>query len=188
MLKKNDEFTAEVLETGCNGEGIVKIDGCPVFVPYALSGEIIKLKILKAKPSFAFGKLIEVLKPSDRRVSPVCPVFYKCGGCNLQHLDYDSQLRWKGESVCDCFKKIAGISLDVPAAEGSESTFRYRNKLQLPIRQTKNGVSIGFFREGTHDVINIVDCPIQRKWVSDVIEVFHRYVKMTAEPCFNSIS
>lgn len=178
MLTKNQEYECDIVDTGSGGEGIAKIDMKAVFVPYALAGERVRLKIVKAKPDFAFGKLVEVLKPSPFRKQPACPVFYKCGGCNLQHVNYDRQLEIKAKTVADCFKKIAFLDVSVPPAISSGSEFRYRNKLQLPVRHTEKGNVVGFFREGTHDVVPIDDCLIQREWAAEIISAVKKYAAL----------
>ncbi len=191
MLAKNTEYTVKIEEIGCNGEGVARIEGCAVFVPYALKGETVKIKILKAKDSYAFAKLAEVITPSSDRIEPKCSAFQKCGGCNLQHVKYAKQLEWKAESVKDCFYKIADMQIDVPAAvasPGHPECYRYRNKLQLPIRNTQKGNVIGFFREGTHDVIPIDDCQIQQLWAKDIIQILHKYIKDKNVSCYNEVT
>ena len=178
MISKNQEYVCDIVDTGSGGEGIAKIDGAAVFVPYALKGERVRLKIVKAKPDFAFGKLLEVIEPSPFRKTPACPVFYKCGGCNLQHVQYERQLEIKAKTVADCFKKIAFLDVEVPRALSSGSEFRYRNKLQLPVRHTEKGNVIGFFREGTHDVVPITDCLIQREWAKDIVSAVKKYLSL----------
>ena len=95
MIQKNEEFEVEILDMGFEGEGIAKIDGYTVFIKGALKGEKVKIKILKANKDYGFAKLLEVIKPSEIRVEPKCEVFAKCGGCNLQHMDYDAQMQLK---------------------------------------------------------------------------------------------
>ena len=185
MLNKNQEYVCIIEDMGYSGEGIARIDGYAVFVPYALTGETVKVKILKVKSGYAFAKVEEIILPSPFRMEAPCAVYKKCGGCNLQHLDYQKQLEWKSKTVSDCFWKIAGISLSVPKTEGSECSLRYRNKLQLPVRHTKNGNVIGFFREGSHDVISIDDCLIQREWARDVIKLFMRFVELSGNTCYD---
>ena len=184
MLKKNDEYVAVIEGTGSNGEGVAKIEGCAVFIPYALEGETVKVKIVNAKNSYAFGKLIEVISPSPFRCEPPCPVFYKCGGCNLQHVNYERQLEIKSQTVRDCFKKIACIDVDVPLTVSAGEQYRYRNKLQLPIRNINGKNVIGFFRENSHDIVPIEDCLIQREWVRGLIRCINEYISLGVS-CFN---
>ena len=99
-LKKNQIFTGEVIDLTHEGHGVVKIDRYPVFVPNALPNEEIEYKLIKVNKNFAIGKLLEIHKESAERVTPPCVYYNKCGGCQLQHLDYQSQLTMKRNQVC----------------------------------------------------------------------------------------
>ncbi|MDY2851219.1 MAG: 23S rRNA (uracil(1939)-C(5))-methyltransferase RlmD, partial [Candidatus Borkfalkiaceae bacterium] len=188
MLVKNSEYVAKIDSLGCNGEGICKLEGCAVFVPFALPGETVKVKIVKVKSNYAFGKLIQILTPSEKRVESDCPVFFKCGGCSLRHLDYSEQLKWKGEQVKNCFSSVAGIKIECGEAINVGDNYRYRNKLQLPVRHTEKGNVIGFFREGSHDVTEISDCLIQKEWAAKLISAFKKYLELSGESCFDEIT
>ena len=100
-MVKNGNYVGVVSRLGSNGEGIVKTEDCTVFVPYALPQEKIKYKVLKIKKNVAFGKVIEVCTPAEERIRPKCPVYEKCGGCQLQHLKYKLQLKLKSQIVKD---------------------------------------------------------------------------------------
>ena len=108
-MKKNDVLQGIITGYGSEGEGVVKSDGFVIFLPFALKGEKVEFKILKVAKNVAYGKLERIIEKSDERVEPQCPVFGKCGGCDLQHVNYDFQLEIKRENVKNCFHKIAGI-------------------------------------------------------------------------------
>ena len=115
MTEKNQIVCAVTEGLGSNGEGIIRHEGVTFFVPYCLPGEKVRFRILKVKDKIGYGKAEEILTPAEERVRPKCPVFTRCGGCQLQHLQYRAQLRFKGNIVRDALRKIAGISFDVPA-------------------------------------------------------------------------
>ena len=98
-MKKNEEKVGVVVSLGANGEGVLKQDGTVVFVPFVLSGEKIRYKVLKVTSKCAYGKVLEVLTPAEERVRALCPVFTKCGGCHLQHIKYFNQLKIKEEII-----------------------------------------------------------------------------------------
>ena len=98
-MVKNEERVGVVQALGSNGEGIIKDEGSVVFVPFTLVGEKIKYKVLKVTSKCAYGKVLEVLTPAEMRVRPACAVFGKCGGCQLQHIKYMSQLKIKEENL-----------------------------------------------------------------------------------------
>ena len=185
MLEKNAECVVTIENFGANGEGVARLDGYAVFVPYSLPGETVRVRIVKAKNGYAFAKVVEVVEPSPLRRSAECPVFYKCGGCNLQHIKYGEQLKIKSSAVADCLKRIGDIDYNVPLTVSCGSEFRYRNKLQLPVRHTPKGNLIGFFREGSHDVVPIEDCYIQRKWCFSLIRAVKEYISESGVTCFD---
>ncbi len=104
---KNDVKEGTVVAMGMNGEGVLKDNGKIIFVPFSITGERIKYKILKETDNIAYGKVLEVFTPAEERVRPKCPVFGKCGGCQLQHVRYASQLKIKEDNIVNCFRKIA---------------------------------------------------------------------------------
>ncbi len=184
-MKKNDYITAIIENIGANGEGIFHFDGATCFVPFVLIGEKIKAKVLKVKGSIAFCKAVEIIEPSNSRVMPKCPVFTKCGGCNIQHADYKTQLGIKRETVSNCLKKITRIDYQVGEVVPSEKEYGYRNKLQLPIRLEKGVVKLGFFREGSHDIIEIDDCPLHPDWAKTIISCVKEYIKENDISCYD---
>lgn len=187
-MKKNDEVIGIVTALGCNFEGIVKVDNVVCFVPYALTGEKIKFKVLKVNKNVAYCKLIEVLILADERIRPKCVNFTKCGGCSLQHLKYCEQLKVKSNLVKDCFLKIAGLDVDVKRTIKSDLCYEYRNKLQLPIRNTDKGDVIGFFAENSHRVVPTDNCVIQKEWHLKIIECFKNFISDYKVSCYNEES
>lgn len=176
-MEKNEERVGVVVGVGVGGEGIIKQDGTVVFVPFTLLGEKVRFKVLKVTSKCAFGKVLEVLTPAESRVRPKCPVFGKCGGCQLQHVKYVQQLKTKEESIATCFKKIANLDVKVKSAVKGDDEFRYRNKLQLPVVNTKNGTVIGFYAENSHRVVPITDCAINAHWTKNIISAFTKYIE-----------
>ncbi len=176
VFKKNQERIGKVLAIGSNGEGIVKDEGCVAFVPFALTGEKIKYKVLKVKDKIAYGKLIEVLTPAENRIRPKCPYFTKCGGCQLQHLKYTDQIKIKETTITDCFRKIAGIDINLNDTVKGDSEWGYRNKLQLPVTFNGEQTQIGFYAENSHRVIPIKTCYINPSWTQTIISIFNEYI------------
>ncbi len=176
-MQKNEEKIGTVFSVGSNGEGILKDDGTVVFVPFCLPQEKIKYKVLKVSSKCAFGKVLEVISPSENRVTPKCSVFLKCGGCQLQHAIYNKQLEIKRDNVIDAFKKVALLFVPVNDTVGSDKEFRYRNKLQLPIAEINGETVVGFYAENSHRVVPIEDCVINPIWTSSLIVAVKRYIK-----------
>ena len=177
MLHKNEEYIGIVEGLGTDGEGIIKIDGTTAFVPFCVVGEKVKFKVLKVKGSIAYGKLVSVLIPSAARTVPPCPVFGKCGGCDIQHIDYPAQLLYKRETVKNALSKIGGIGDFVNETVPCEKQFGYRNKLALPIGVVNGETVVGFYAPRSHRIVPIDNCNIQAEWVREVISAVKEFVK-----------
>lgn len=174
---KNGEYEGLVEGLGTDGEGIIKKEGATVFVPFCLVGERVRFKVLKVKGGIAYGKLLSVTSPSRNRTAPPCPVFGKCGGCDLQHMNYPSQLEFKRGSVAAALKKIGGISAAVSPAVASEKEYGYRNKISLPIGADAEGKTVvGFYARRSHRIVETDTCAIQNGWSSEVIAALKAYI------------
>ena len=180
-VKKNQQFITEITGTGSQGEGVARIENMAVFVPYALLGETVKVHIVKVLKNYAYGKLIEVIKPSPNRTEPKCSVFYKCGGCNMQHADYRYELQFKTNHVSDCLKRIGGIDTEVLPCIPSPETEHYRNKGQFAV--TKDG--IGFYSQRSHNLVDSNSCLIQKEICSEIIGIIREYMKTNNVPPYD---
>ena len=178
MIEKNDSICAITEGIGSNGEGIIRHEGVTFFVPSCLPGEKVRFKVLKIKDKIGYGKLEEVLTPAEERVRERCPVFSRCGGCCLQHLDYPAQLAHKSTVVKDALRKIGGLHIKVPVAVKSDFPYGYRNKLQLPVGVDKDGKTvIGFYAERSHRIVPISSCAIHPDWAEKLIAIFNAYIE-----------
>ena len=139
-VEKNKEYEVEIIDNGYEGEGIAKIDDFTIFINGAIKGEICKILIVKINKSFAFGKLIEVLKPSKNRTIPDCSTYKRCGGCNLRHIKYEETLRLKKEMIQNLVNKSLNKKIDINNVIGMEKPYYYRNKLQYPVGKNKDGI------------------------------------------------
>ena len=175
-MNKNDIFIGSVEALGTNGEGIVRNSGQTVFVPYLLPGESAEIKILKSKGNIAYGRAGEIFMPAEERARPECPVFSRCGGCQLQHIKYCYQLKFKTKLVEDALKKIGGINAKVNACEPSEKEYGYRNKLQLPIGRVNGKNAVGFYAERSHRIVPTNTCPIHPEWAERLIAAMYKFM------------
>ena len=178
-MKKNDVITSTASGYGTEGEAVFVCDGTPVFVPFCMEGERAEIKILSVKGGAAYGKCEKLLSPSPERVLPQCPVFTKCGGCQLQHMNYAAQTAFKTSLVKNTLRKIAGIEAEVLPAYGGEKTYRYRNKLVLPVgRDGEGNTLIGFYAPRSHRIVPVSDCSIQSPWCAKVIAAVKEYMSL----------
>ena len=177
MIEKNDIICAVTDAIGTNGEGIIRHEGITFFVPACLPGEKVRFKVLKLKDNIGYGKAEEILTPAEGRVRPKCPVFSRCGGCCLQHLDYSAQLAHKSTVVKDALRKIAGLNINVPLAIKSDQPYGYRNKLQIPVGVDRDGNNvIGFYAEHSHRIVPVNACAIHPEWAEKLIAIVKRYM------------
>src|SRR5690625_1543178 len=175
-VKKNETITHQFEDLTHEGNGVGKINGYPLFVPYGLPGEEATVKVVKVNKNFGFGKLIEITKSSPHRVEPPCDVFYKCGGCQIQHMSYDMQLEMKQNQVKNVLRKIADLD-DVPVHNplGMEDPWRYRNKVSIPVGEHKGELITGFYRMRSHDIIKDMDtCVVQDEVNDRMVEAVRR--------------
>lgn len=163
-VKPNETYTLTIRDLGIHGEGIGAVDDFTVFVPGALPGETIQAMIVTAKKSYATGRLISIEVPSVHRTTPACPVYRACGGCQISHLTYEGQLAVKERRVKDVMVRIGGCeeSLVRPIA-GASRPWNYRNKMAVPVSQVTSGPVLGYYRQGSHQVIPIASCAIQEE-------------------------
>lgn len=175
MVEKNKTYIGTVSGFGADGEGVIKQEGFPVFIPFALEGEKIEYKVLKVLKNHAFGKLIKVITPSPARVMPCCDVFYKCGGCSLLHINYKKQLEIKKDNVITCFKKYFGSDVKVNDVIPCEKIYSYRNKAQYPVSDGK----CGFYALRSHDIVPIQSCKIQNPDDEKILKIVLTYLKIS---------
>ena len=110
-VEKNGEYVADIIGIGHEGEGVGRVDGFTLFIHGALPGEQVLVRVVKLKKQFGYGKLIKVIKESPERVEAPCAIYKQCGGCQLQHLSYEGQLKYKRQMVVDSLERIGKLQL-----------------------------------------------------------------------------
>lgn len=121
-VAKNEEYVADIVGIGHEGEGVGRVNGYTLFVQGALPGEKVRVKVIKVKKQYGYARLLDILEPSPDRVAPPCPIYRQCGGCQLQHLGYEAQLRWKRQLVVDSLERIGKLA--VAGEEGKANSSR----------------------------------------------------------------
>ena len=176
MLTKNEIYEALITDYTAEGQGIAHIEGCAVFIPNAIAGERVRVRIEKAQKTWAAGKITEILEKSPHRVNRECPVAKLCGGCDFWHMDYEEETRLKAERVKTCLNRMAGEQLEEVPILAAPTCFGYRNKAQYPVAQKKGRAYAGFFRAGTHDVVENRRCLILPEETDAVKDAVMDYV------------
>ncbi|HHY82271.1 MAG TPA: 23S rRNA (uracil(1939)-C(5))-methyltransferase RlmD [Clostridiales bacterium] len=185
-VEKNKDYEMNIESLGAGGEGVGRIQGFAVFVEGALPGERILVKIVKVTKSYAYGKLLHIIQKSPDRVEPQCPYFKGCGGCQLQHLSYEGQLKYKTRLVKDALERIGHLdNVKILPAIGMDEPWRYRNKAQFPVGLIKGKLAIGLYAARSHNLIDINDCPIQHGINEKVIHLVHRFIQTYNIPVYD---
>ena len=157
MLKEGGIYPAVIDGYASGGEGVARAEGMAVFVKGALRGERADVFIEHIGHSAAWGRVERLIEPSPARVEPDCPYYGTCGGCQFRHMAYGEELEAKRQRVEDALRRIGGAELPVSVIHGAKNTLRYRNKVQFPV----SAGAIGYYRGGTHRVVDIADCLLQ---------------------------
>jgi len=167
----------KIFDYGMNGEGVGKIDGKIALIKHALVGEEVEFMLVEDNKNFCIGNLTKIETMSNERVDAPCPYFYECGGCDLQHMSYAEQLKFKKILIEKTIKKITGLNVEVCDTVPSEKTFEYRNKLSINFKDDE----AGFFKVGTKELVEIKKCLIANEKINKIYEIFVKNVKNNAK-------
>ena len=176
MLIKNQIYEATISDYTAEGQGVAKIEGCAVFIPNAIVGEKCTVRIEKAQKTWAAGKIVELLERSPHRVNRECPVAKLCGGCDFWHMDYEEETRLKAERVRAALNRIGGENLETLPILSAPTCYGYRNKAQYPVAAKKGKAYTGFYRAGTHSVVESGRCLILPEITDKVKDAVLDYV------------
>jgi 23S rRNA (uracil1939-C5)-methyltransferase len=190
-----------------DGSGVARLDGKTVFVEEGIPGDTAEALITVDKKNYAVAKIKKLIEPSKDRIAPPCKYYNLCGACQLQHIAYPAQLRYKTQIVKDAVRKIAGFSPEiVHEIIGAEQIWGYRNKMQYPVRlrrkilnpkyeilskfentnsKYQNDVNIGYYKKGTHEVIDIDECPVLHPFLNKIASTVRKVIKDFKVPVYD---
>ncbi len=188
MLIKNEIYEAIITDYTSEGQGVAHIEGCAVFIPNSIAGEKYRVRIEKAQKTWAAGKIVEILEKSPHRCNRECPVAKLCGGCDFWHMDYEEESRLKAERVRNCLNRIGGESLESVEILSAPTFYGYRNKAQYPVAAKKGRAYAGFFRAGTHDVVENKRCLILTEESDRVKDAVMDYVNQFRVPAYDELA
>ena len=188
MLEKGKVYEAEICDYTAEGLGVARIEGCAVFIPNAIAGETCTVRIEKLGKTWAAGKMVQILKRSPHRVNRECPVAKLCGGCDFQHMDYAEETRLKAERVRQCLNRLGGEALEQMPILAAPTCHSYRNKAQYPVASQKGRVYAGFFKAGTHSVVENDRCMILPEEADRVKDIVIDYVNQSRVSAYDETS
>ena len=185
-VRKGQTYELHIDRLGTSGEGVGRHENFTIFVPHALPGETISAVIEDVKSSYARGRIKQILHESVDRAAPLCALYEECGGCQLQHLSYEAQLRAKRAQVVDALTHIGKLP-QIPVRETlrAEEPWNYRNKMQFPIGRNSGQIVIGCFAQGSHTIINTENCHIQRAENNDLANAAREIAEQLHIPVYN---
>ncbi|KAF6626367.1 23S rRNA (uracil(1939)-C(5))-methyltransferase RlmD [Paenibacillus sp. EKM208P] len=200
-VQKNDEAVIDIIGMNHDGEGVGRVEGFTLFVPGALPGEKVRVKVLKTKKQYGYAKLLDIAQASPDRIAAPCAIYDQCGGCQIQHMSYEAQLSWKRQHVVDVLERIGklsvtgddGTSVDLPHVQGvvvhptlgMSEPWRYRNKAQVPIGVTEGGLVGGFYARGSHRIVDMNTCLIQDERNDEVVARVKEIGRMLGISAYN---
>ena len=185
MLVKNQDITLIIESLTNEGSGVGHYDGQAVFVAGSAPGDTVNCHIIKAKKTYAVGKLTNVVTPSPDRTEPDCRVFGRCGGCAYRHITYAAECDVKRRNIADSFARIGKLDVDVEPVIAADSRSFYRNKAQYPVRRENGELKIGFFAPFSHRVIDCRDCLLQPKEFYKILSVFSHWIEKYNIPVYD---
>ncbi|AZH28111.1 23S rRNA (uracil(1939)-C(5))-methyltransferase RlmD [Paenibacillus sp. M-152] len=213
-VQKNDEAVIDIIGMNHDGEGVGRVEGFTLFVPGALPGEKVRVKVLKTKKQYGYAKLLDIVQASPDRIAAPCAIYDQCGGCQLQHMSYEAQLGWKRQHVVDVLERIGKLSVATESSEdtaevlaasadgnadhmsrvqgvvvhptlGMSEPWRYRNKAQVPIGVTEGGLVGGFYARGSHRIVDMNTCLIQDERNDEVVARVKEIGRMLGISAYN---
>ena len=161
MVTKGEQYEILIEDLTNEGMGVGRINNFAVFVEDGVPQDKLLIKITKVKKSYGHARILKIIESSKIRTKPICEYYKKCGGCHLQHINYEAQLRYKTNKVAKCLSKIGGFKdLEVAETIGLEKTIHYRNKAQYPVSEIDNKAVVGFYEKASHRIVPIKKCLI----------------------------
>ena len=185
-VEKGKKYVLTITSLGSSAEGVGRYEDFTLFVPYALPGEKVEIQVEEVKKSYAKGKLLRIIEASSDRTEPKCAIYHSCGGCQLQHMSYDGQLRVKRQQVVDAVQRIGKqTKVKIHPTIGAVQPWNYRNKMQFPIGLSKGKLTIGCYAQGTHAIIDTDDCCIQKQGNNEIVQAVRAAIERLRIPVYN---
>jgi 23S rRNA (uracil1939-C5)-methyltransferase len=162
------------------GDGLARVDGAAIFVPFVLPGEEVDLRLIEQKKKFQRGEVTNLLTPSSGRVQPHCPYFTHCGGCQYQHISYEAQLKYKEEILRETLRRTGGVDWKQPITIHPSQPWRYRNRAQWKIRPENvspdAAPAIGYMRASSLALCPVEQCPVISPLLETMLAAFHLWL------------
>lgn len=185
MLSKNDKITLTIEGITTDGNGVARADGYAIFVPKTCVGDVVEILIVKPLKNYAFGKALNIIKPSKDRIENTCDAYTRCGGCSFRHVSYEAECKYKKEFIENNMKKLGGITVPCNDTLPSPKVDRYRNKALYPVRFEDGEIKIGFFAKRSHSVIPCENCLLHPEYYEKILLAVKEFMIKNKVPAYN---
>ena len=183
-VAKDQMIEIKIERLNHDGEGVGKVDGFTVFVPGTAPEDLVSAKIISLQKTYARALVEEIISESPHRITPICEHYDDCGGCQLQHINYEQQLVIKRNIVIDALRRIGGLDVPVHPALGMAEPWQYRNKAQVPVAMDGT-LKAGFYEKRTHKIVDLDCCHIQHPSNDLVVHAVRAILKKLAIPIYD---
>jgi 23S rRNA (uracil1939-C5)-methyltransferase len=184
-LYKSNIINTKIEKIIYGGSGLATFDGIKVFVPHSAPGDFVQIKITEKKSNYYVAEIKKIVEPSLMRILPPCPYFKQCGGCDFQHVDYQSQLSIKKDFAIESLSRIGHTHLSDTLLITPSSPFRYRNKTQYPL--AGRPLKIGYYRQLSHHVIDIEQCLLHPQIFDNLRLAIKELIVQVKETIYNEV-
>jgi 23S rRNA (uracil1939-C5)-methyltransferase len=184
-VTRGSNIKLEIERLNHDGEGVGHIDGFTVFVPGTAPGDRVNARVISVQKTYARALFESLDTASPARVVSPCEHYGSCGGCQLQHISYEEQLRLKRELVRDALSRIGGLDVPVLPVIGMDEPWRYRNKAQIPVGLDGDRIKVGFFAKRSHRIVDVKSCIIQHPINDRVINIARETMQELNIPAYD---
>lgn len=185
--QQGEIITLDISDLNDQGEGVGRYEQRVVFVPDTVPGDQIKVRLIRVKTSYAYGKLITIINPSSHRIKPPCILAQDCGGCQWQHIDYNFQLIAKKNQIQQALIRLGGFAN--PPIQSTQSCYQaldYRNKVTYPLGVNVTGeIKVGFYEKHSHKIINLNQCPVQDQQFNPLLQQIKKGINKQGWSIYN---
>ena len=183
-----DKFKLDIRKQGINGEGIGYYQKVAVFVPGAIVKEVVNVEIVNSFDNYAIGKILDIERVSNRRITPPCKFYDNCGGCQMQHIEYSEQLKIKQSIIRQSLRRYTNLEGDkvvVNKTIGMDDPFHYRNKSQMPFKNTNFGLALGFYKPNSNHFVFVDDCIVHSEEINNINRVVLKLMRKYQQKAFD---
>ncbi|PKL36644.1 23S rRNA (uracil(1939)-C(5))-methyltransferase RlmD [Candidatus Peregrinibacteria bacterium HGW-Peregrinibacteria-1] len=180
QLKKGDQAELTVEKIIFGGKRMAKYGDVVVFLDEGMVGDVVLVEFSGFKKKFYEARVVEVVRPSEKRVEPACKHFEKCGGCQLQYMSYDDQLKLKEGFVRDCFERIGGFEgTNILPIIANEKEYYYRNKMEFSFGYDEAmNFTLGLHVPGRRfDILDVEECFLESEVAVDILRATREVMK-----------